>query len=193
MLIIMNQNTILIIGTFSISITSAILLLYVGARVRERSEIVKANHPVNIEVKDQNLIQISDLHLLKKVSDEHIELLYEEQIYSIEGLREKLISKQDTDSFSKKLGLYQSLVYDWVRLGEFSILDGITQEYIDLLEIIGIETIMDLVDQDPEIVYYQLRQVTDSITLPTLGMIIRWVRVSNGTRERENQRLLIIE
>ena len=190
----MDQNTILVIGTFSISITSILLIINLGTKQakKKRSENIKTNQPVIVDVKEQNIFVISDLHLLKKISDENIELLNKEKIYRIEGLRKKIITKQDTDLYSKKLGIYKSLVEDWVRLGEFSILHGITQEYIDLLERNGIKSTLDLFDQDPEILYNQLIQSNSINQLPTLGMIKHWIRVSKGAKERENQQILIM-
>ena len=154
----MDQNTILIIGTFSISISSTLLIIYLGTKQakKKKSGIVKTNQPVIVDEKEQTIFEISDLHLLKKISEENIESLNEEKIYRIEELRKKIITKQDTDLYSKKLGIYKSLVEDWVRLGEFSTLHGITQEYIDLLEMNGIKSTLGLYDKDPEILYKQL-------------------------------------
>ena len=190
----MDQNTILIIGTFSISISSALLIIYLGTKQakKKKSGIVKTNQPVIVDEKEQTIFEISDLHLLKKISEENIESLNEEKIYRIEELRKKIITKQDTDLYSKKLGIYKSLVEDWVRLGEFSTLHGITQEYIDLLEMNGIKSTLDLYDKDPEILYKQLMQ-SDSINQsPTLGMLKHWIRTSKDEKERENRKILIV-
>lgn len=190
----MDQNTILIIGTFSISISSTLLIIYLGTKQakKKKSGIVKTNQPVIVDEKEQTIFEISDLHLLKKISEENIESLNEEKIYRIEELRKKIITKQDTDLYSKKLGIYKSLVEDWVRLGEFSTLHGITQEYIDLLEMNGIKSTLDLYDKDPEILYKQLMQ-SDSINQsPTLGMLKHWIRTSKDAKERESRQILIV-
>jgi len=190
----MDQNTILIIGTFSISISSTLLIIYLGTKQAKKKKlgIVKTNQPVIIDEKEQTIFEISDLHLLKKISEENIESLNEEKIYRIEELRKKIITKQDTDLYSKKLGIYKSLVEDWVRLGEYSTLHGITQEYIDLLEMNGIKSTLDLYDKDPEILYKQLMQ-SDSINQsPTLGMLKHWIRTSKDEKERENRQILIV-
>lgn len=200
---LMDERIFLAQGILIVSAISVLLLIsfYKNYSKRERlnklktsSEVVKANYPVNVEVKDQSLYKISDLHLLKKVSDEQLALLYEEKIYNIEDLRERIISRQDAVAYSKKLGIYKSLVEDWVRLGEFSILQGITQEYIDLFEMNGIKTITDLVDQDPEILYNKLKHKTDSTnSVPTLGMINHWIRVSKSAQEKDNLQIIIIK
>jgi len=190
----MDQNTILIIGKFSISITITLLIIYLGTKQakKKRSGIVKTNQPVIVDEKEQTIFEISDLHLLKKISDENIESLNEEKIYRIEELRKKIITKKDTDLYSKKLGIYKSLVEDWVRLGEFSTLHGVTQEYIDLLEMNGIKSTLDLFDKDPEVFYKQLMQ-SDSINQsPTLGMLKHWIRTSKDAKERENRQIFIV-
>ena len=199
----MDERIFLAQGILIVSAISVLLLIsfYKNYSKREllnklktSSEVVKANYPVNVEVKDQSLYKISDLNLLKKVSEEQLALLYEEKIYNIEDLRERIISRQDAVAYSKKLGIYKSLVEDWVRLGEFSILQGITQEYIDLFEMNGIKTITDLVDQDPEILYNKLKHKTDSTnSVPTLGMINHWIRVSKSAQEKDNLQIIIIK
>ena len=70
----MDQNTILIIGTFSISISSTLLIIYLGTKQakKKKSGIVKTNQPVIVEEKEQTIFEISDLHLLKKISEENI-------------------------------------------------------------------------------------------------------------------------
>ena len=64
----MDQNTIVIIGTFSISISSTLLIIYLGTKQakKKKSGIVKTNQPVIVDEKEQTIFEISDLHLLKK-------------------------------------------------------------------------------------------------------------------------------
>ncbi len=144
------------------------------------------------DIIEETFIQHGDLYLLKNVSDEHIELLEEDQIYSIEQLRKKITTQQDANTFSEKLGIYKSLVDDWVRLGEFSRLHGITQVYIDLLEKNGVKTVRDLQNQDPIILYDKFRNMTDNTDpLPTMGMIKRWIRVSKV--HEEIRQIIIVE
>ncbi len=117
--------------------------------------------------------------LSRRRSSENIQLLINEEIYSIKQLRNRIRTQQDAISYSKKLGIYKNLVEDWVRLGEFSKLHGITQEYIDLLKLNGINTIMDLQNQDPNVLYYQCVR-THNRNAPTLGMIKHWIRASKN-------------
>ncbi len=152
--------------------------------IKKQKNINKVNHPVKIEVNDETSIQLCDLNLLKNVSEQHIELLHKEQIYNIEQLRMKISTNQDSTILSGKLRIYNSLIEDWIRLGEFSRLHGITQDYIDLLEKDGIKTIKDLHNRDPDILYKELREMTDiSKPVPTVGMLSHWIRASKINEE----------
>ena len=191
----MDQNLIIAQGVFTIFVLLVLLLISYGKKQSKRIRINALNQKNLDKTRErdaieESFIQLCDLYLLKNVSDGHIELLEEEQIYTIEQLRTKITSEQDAAIFSEKLGIYRSLVDDWVRLGEFSRLYGITQDYIDLLEKIGVKTLMDLQNQDPVILYDKFRSNADSSDqLPTLGMIKRWIRVS---RVHEEIRQVII-
>lgn len=118
-----------------------------------------------------------DLFLLEKISQTHIKALNDEKIYRIEQLQEKIKNLEDTVTYSNKLNVYNSLVDNWVRLGGFSGLFGITQDYIDILEMVGIKTIEDLKNHDPEVIYKKLQKLNDiEKPIPTLGMLKHWHR-----------------
>jgi hypothetical protein len=120
----------------------------------------------------------NDLYLLDKISDTHIKILNNEKIFRIEQLKEKIQTQQDTLDYSHKLNVYKTLVENWVRLGEFSKLSGITQDYIDILNMVGIKSVLDLKNQDPEALFDNLKRINTQKPLPTLGMLRHWYRKS---------------
>ena len=182
------DQTIIFIGVSAVCTVSMLFMVYFGKRQTYREEEVLNSVQANEKQKQclekfdepvNKTRKVDDLHLLKNVSSEHIQLLVQDEIFTIKQLRDKIRTKQDARSYSKKLGIYKNLVEDWVRLGGFSKLHGITQEYIDLLKLNGINTIMDLQNQDPNVLYYQCVR-THNRNAPTLGMIKHWIRASKN-------------
>lgn len=192
----MDQNLVIALVLSISTLLAFFLISYTNKQPKKKSinalNQKKLDKTRERDIIEETFIQHGDLYLLKNVSDEHIELLEEDQIYSIEQLRKKITTQQDANTFSEKLGIYKSLVDDWVRLGEFSRLHGITQDYIDLLEKNGVKTVRDLQNQDPIILYDKFRNMTDNTDpLPTMGMIKRWIRVSKV--HEEIRQIIIVE
>jgi hypothetical protein len=129
-----------------------------------------------------------NLYLLKGVNSNYIDMLNSINIFSINQLRDKLKTVDEIEEISKRTGIREKLIDEWVRLGEFSRIQGIRQEHINLFEKIGVKTIHELKKCDPEELYLKLfdlkkRGIINS-EIPTFGMISRWVRLSKESPDR---------
>jgi hypothetical protein len=175
----MDQNTVIVIGITVATTIFVSLFLFFGTRAANRELALYKQQNDTLSKKSPTEIQ-SDLELLKNISEQQIELLRAEDINSIKQLREKIVTQQDTNVYSVKLGVYRKYVEEWVRLGEFSQLHGITQNHIDLLERVGIKSVRDLSQQTPEILYRLLIESSngDWNVIPSLGILSRWIRIS---------------
>ncbi|MFC1803601.1 DUF4332 domain-containing protein [Thermoproteota archaeon] len=175
----MDQNAVIIIGIFIGSTIFVSLSIFFSTRAAEK-ELSKNKQRIESIPEKSPIETHSDLELLKNISDQHIELLRAENISSIKQLREKIITKQDTNTYSVKLGVYRKYVEEWVRLGEFSRLNGITQDHINLFERVGVKSVRDLSQQTPEVLHRLLIESSDGNwnVLPTLGILSRWIRIS---------------
>ena len=175
------------LGVSSLCIFSIIYYIHSGnkqsntrrQKALTTAQITKVQSQKSVE--SVELKQVNDLQFLKNVSADQIKLLFENDIHSITQLKNKVRTHEDTVSYSKKLGVYRTLVEEWIRLGEFSKLYGIKHEYIELLKRNEVYTVMDLQNYDPEDLYTKLRNSTENKDIiPTLGMIKYWIRVSKN-------------
>jgi hypothetical protein len=133
-----------------------------------------------------------NLYILKEVNSDYINRLNSINIFSIKELRNKVNTEENIEILSDKTGIRKRLLDEWVRLGEFSRIQGIRQEHIKLFEKVGIKTVHELKEMDAEELYLSLNDlkkkgIIDSDT-PTIGMITRWIRLSRDIPLRTNAR-----
>jgi hypothetical protein len=124
----------------------------------------------------------TDLKYLKNVSQDQMNKIISEKIYSIKDLREKIKTKKEIDEFSEKIGVYRRIINEWIILGEFSKLTGINQEYINLFSEVNINTLNDLSEYEPEDLYELLKKENIN-NIPTIGMLSHWIRISKKVSE----------
>jgi hypothetical protein len=160
---------------FLLSSSLVILLFFFGAL-----EVASIQEKIKKEfMKKPSQNKKEDLFLLDKISEMQIKILNDEKIFRIEQFQKRIQTQEDAFTYSNKLNVYKDLVDNWVRLGDFSRLKGITQVYIDILEMVGIESIEDLKNNDPELIYGKLENLSHiKNPIPTLGMLKYWHRNS---------------
>lgn len=142
--------------------------------------IIKTTNNNSISETSFHNIEQTDLKYLKNVSQDQMHKIITEEIYSIKNLREKIRSKKEIEDFSERIGAYKKLVNEWINLGEFSKLTGITQEYIDIFATVNIKSLEDLSKQTPEKLYELLKheKTIDPNSIPTIGMLSHWIRIT---------------
>jgi hypothetical protein len=170
----MHQGLTIIQLLFLLSTILVVILTYFGT-LEAAYTIVERDNDLIFDPKSETK---RNLHLLDRISDAHIRILNNEKIFRIEQLQGKIKTEQDTLDYSYKLNVYKNLVENWVKLGEFSILSGITQDYIEILNMVGIKTVPDLSNQDPEALFDKINGIKTQKPLPTLGMLRHWHRKS---------------
>jgi len=156
--------------------------------MNDKENISTIKHMESIKKNEEILYSNQNLFSLKEVNSNYINSLNSIDIYSIKELRYKAHTKEEIEVISKKTGIRKKLLDEWVRLGEFSRIQGIRQEHINLFEKVDINTVHELKKMDPEELYMQLlhlkKQGMIDSDIPTIGMISRWIRVSQKTPDR---------
>ena len=148
------------------------------AEIEKRNIIEINDQTTKHEILSSNENSV-DLPYLKNISIDELNLLLQEKISNIEDLKNKINTDKDVLELSEKLGIRRKLVEEWITLGEFSNLHGMTSEYIMLLKNAGITNVKDLSNRDPGHLWRKLAESNpDAKSLPSLGMIRYWVRNS---------------
>lgn len=105
--------------------------------------------------------------------------LQEIGINTIEALLEAGATPQGREELAEKTGISKSLILEWVNLADLYRIKGVGEEYSDLLEEAGVDTVVELAQRNPENLYEKLLAVNDEKKLvrrvPGLAEVQDWV------------------
>jgi len=80
----------------------------------------------------------------------------------------------------QRSGIGHALILEWVNIADLMRIKGVGEEYSDLLEEAGVDTIKELRNRVPENLYEALVKANEAKRLvrrlPTLGMVRGWVQ-----------------
>ncbi len=96
-----------------------------------------------------------------------------EQLLAIGG------TPEGRKELAEKTGISEKLILEWVNHVDLFRIKGIGEEYADLLEAAGVDTVMELAQRNPENLYKKLQEVNAEKKLvrrlPTLQQVKDWV------------------
>lgn len=95
----------------------------------------------------------------------------------------KLLKKGATpkgrEELAQKSGISSNLILEWVNHADLFRIKGVGEEYSDLLEEAGVDTVPELAQRNPENLYTKLVQVNQQKRLvrqlPSLRQVADWV------------------
>jgi predicted flap endonuclease-1-like 5' DNA nuclease len=100
-------------------------------------------------------------------------------IGSIEALLTKGASPKGRKDIASMAGIPDTLILEWVNLADLFRIKGIGSEYSDLLEEVGVDTVVELANRVPESLYTKMGQVNKAKNLvnkmPGLLQVKSWV------------------
>ena len=88
-------------------------------------------------------------------------------------------SAKGREELGKKTGIDGKLVLEWVNLADLYRIKGVGQEYSDLLEEAGVDTVVELAKRVPENLHAKMLEVNEKKNLvnrpPPLSAVKDWV------------------
>jgi len=115
---------------------------------------------------------------------EGIGLVYAEKlraagIGSVKALLRAGATPEGRKELEEKTGIGHEYIVDWVNRADLMRVRGVGEEYSDLLEKAGVDTVVELAQRNPDNLYEKLLEVNEEKRLvrrpPTRGMVARWV------------------
>jgi predicted flap endonuclease-1-like 5' DNA nuclease len=82
--------------------------------------------------------------------------LQEAGVETTEELLEQGASPKGREEIAEKTGISRKLILEWVNLADLFRIKGIGEEYTDLLEEAGVDTVPELAQRNPENLYQKL-------------------------------------
>ncbi|MBS7655233.1 DUF4332 domain-containing protein [Candidatus Bathyarchaeota archaeon] len=88
-------------------------------------------------------------------------------------------TKKGRKELAEKTGISEKLILEWVNLSDLFRIKGIGEEYSDLLEEAGVDTVIELSKRDPKNLHAKLLEVNKEKKLvrrpPTLKEVKSWI------------------
>jgi predicted flap endonuclease-1-like 5' DNA nuclease len=121
---------------------------------------------------------------MKIVSIEGIGPVYAEKlvgagIKTVEALLDKGAGRKGREDLAELTGITEKLILEWVNLADLMRIKGIGEEYSDLLEEAGVDTVKELKNRNPENLYKAMVETNQEKKLvrrvPTLKEVQKWV------------------
>ncbi len=106
--------------------------------------------------------------------------LQEVGIKSVEALLEAGAHPKGRQDLAEKADISKDLILEWVNHADLYRIKGVGEEYSDLLEEAGVDTVVELATRNPENLFKKILEVNGEKELvrrpPSQKMVEEWVR-----------------
>ena len=105
--------------------------------------------------------------------------LVEVGIKTTDDLLEAGTTPKERETLAKKTGIAEKLILEWVNLADLFRIKGVGEEYSDLLEEAGVDTVVELATRNADNLHAKIVEVNERKKLvrrpPTLDEVKEWV------------------
>ena len=123
---------------------------------------------------------MAKLFNIEGIGSKFVETLQNIGIHSTERLLLIASHKQGRHDLALQTDIPETLILEWVNLADLIRIKGIGEEYSDLLEKAGVDTIKELRNRNPKNLYETLRRINAEKQLvrrlPSLIDVEQWVK-----------------
>lgn len=123
---------------------------------------------------------MAKLEVIEGIGPIYANQLRAAEIRSIEALLEAGATPMGRADLEERSGIGHALILEWVNLADLMRIKGVGEEYSDLLEEAGVDTVKELRNRVPENLHEAILRTNETKELvrrlPTLGMVRDWVQ-----------------
>lgn len=105
-------------------------------------------------------------------------------IRTVEALLKAGATPKGREEIAKQSGITKTLILEWVNHADLYRIKGVGEEYSDLLEEAGVDTVVELATRNPENLYAKIIEVNAEKKLvrrpPSQSMVADWVLQAKG-------------
>lgn len=116
---------------------------------------------------------------IQGIGTTYAEKLVAAGIKTTEKLLEAGSSKKGRTEISEKTGISEKLILEWVNRADLFRIKGVGEKFSDLLEVAGVDTVVELSKRVPDNLYAKLTEVNEDKKLakrmPTLPEVKSWI------------------
>ena len=133
---------------------------------------------------NNTLDNINDLSYVEGIGEVYGGKLNEAGVDSPKVLLERGASPKGRKELAESTGISEHLILEWVNHVDLYRIKGVGQEYADLLEAAGVDTVVELAQRNPENLTNRILEVNAEKKLvrkpPTLSQVEDWVSQAKG-------------
>jgi predicted flap endonuclease-1-like 5' DNA nuclease len=122
---------------------------------------------------------MAKLETIEGIGPIYAEKLRAAGVRSVRALLRAGATPEGRKELQERTGIGHEYILDWVNRADVMRVRGVGEEYSDLLEKAGVDTVVELAQRNPDHLYQKITQVNDEKRLvrrpPTRGMVARWV------------------
>lgn len=122
---------------------------------------------------------MANLRMIEGIGDTYAEKLEAIGVKTTDALLEQGATAKGRATIAEKSGITEKLILTWVNHCDLYRLDGAGEEYIDLLEAAGVDTVPELAQRNAENLYQKLvetNEVKKKVRkLPSQDQVAKWV------------------
>jgi predicted flap endonuclease-1-like 5' DNA nuclease len=119
------------------------------------------------------------LETIEGIGSVYAEKLRAAGIRSVSALLRAGATSKGRDELAEKTGVGDAFILDWVNRADLMRVHGVGEEYSDLLEQAGVDTVVELAQRNPDNLFKRMVEVNEAKRLvrriPTRDMVARWV------------------
>ncbi len=101
-------------------------------------------------------------------------------IRTTEAMLERGASARGRQELAAQTGISETLILEWANLADLFRIKGVAEEYSDLLEEAGVDTVIELAQRNPDNLYQKIVEVNEAKDLvrrlPSRDQVVDWVR-----------------
>lgn len=109
---------------------------------------------------------------------------------STEDLLEKGATPAGRKNIAAEAGISEKLILRWVNMADLFRVKGVGEEYSDLLEAAGVDTIPELAQRNPENLHQKVQEVNTAKKLvrraPALKEVMEWINQAKELPRKVN-------
>ena len=116
---------------------------------------------------------------IEGIGEKYAKKLVKAGIKTVEDLLEKGVTKKGRSELAKLTGLSEKLILTWVNHADLFRVKGIGKQYAELLEAVGVDTVVELSKRNPENLLNTMIKTNEKKhlvrALPYLKQVKKWV------------------
>lgn len=117
---------------------------------------------------------------IEGIGSTYAQKLTAEGITTTDALLDAAATPKGRKELSEKTGIAESLILEWVNLADLFRIKGVGEEYSDLLEEAGVDTVAELSRRNADNLHAKILEVNETKQLvrrpPALSIVQNWIQ-----------------